>query len=89
MELMTKTKNRHPTRILFAIEATPAPDLNSATLEELAGWSVLGPELAQELVTARPFEYWTDLRRLPGFTAAVIGDLREAGARLEPMEACV
>jgi DNA uptake protein ComE-like DNA-binding protein len=86
---MAKERSSKHTNTLSPPEAALPPDLNSASLEDLGRWSVLGPELAQELVTARPFEYRTDMRRVPGFTAAVIGDLREAGARLEPVEARV
>lgn len=61
-------------------------DLNSAAEEELAGLPALGPERARAVVQFRPFDYWTDLRRIPGFSAGVIGELKDSGVRLEPCE---
>lgn len=57
-------------------------NLNSAPEEKLAKLPALGPERARILVEFRPFDYWTDLRRVPGFSAGLIGDLKDSGARL-------
>ena len=57
-------------------------DLNSASEEQLAEIPSVGPEKAQVLVRHRPFDSWTELRRLPGFSAGLIDDLKNSGAWL-------
>ena len=65
-----------------AANQTEEIDLNSATEEQLAGLEVLGPRKAQMVVQLRPFDSWTEVRRIPGFSAATIIDLQSGGVRL-------
>ena len=62
-------------------------DLNSATEEQLAALSALGPRMAEIIVRNRPFDSWAELRRIPGFSAGIILELQSGGTRLgEPGE---
>lgn len=81
---MPRNQNGKPSAAESAATIPVEIDLNSAPETELAALPALGPERARILVQFRPFDYWTDLRRIPGFSASVIGDLRDIGARLEP-----
>ena len=57
-------------------------DLNSAPEEQLAEIPSVGPDKARVLVLHRPFDSWIEVRRLPGFSAGLIDDLKNGGAWL-------
>ncbi len=58
-------------------------DLNNASEEELERVAGIGSQRAKELVRARPLQSWEDLKRVPGFSEALVEELKEAGAILE------
>lgn len=57
-------------------------DLNSASEEQLAGLPMVGPERAKDLLNARPLRSWEDVKKIPGFSAGMIDDLKSGGARV-------
>ena len=63
-----------------AAAATPADpqlvDVNTASRETLAAIPVIGPDLAQTIVAARPFKSLDELSRLKGLTAEQLEQMR-------------
>jgi DNA uptake protein ComE-like DNA-binding protein len=57
-------------------------NLNTASFEELAGLPMVGPERAQELINHRPFQDWSDVDKVPGFSKGMIDDLKSGGATI-------
>ena len=57
-------------------------DLNSASMTEIAGLPMIGRHLAAELILHRPFQTWTELKNIPGFTPGLVDILKNGGARL-------
>lgn len=65
-----------------AIGDAKGVDLNSASREELERVGGLGRDRAERLIQARPLRSWDDVKRIEGFSATLVNDLREAGARV-------
>jgi DNA uptake protein ComE-like DNA-binding protein len=57
-------------------------NLNTASEQELAELPMIGPERARDLIRGRPFESWSELEQLPGFSKGLIDDLKSGGAHL-------
>jgi DNA uptake protein ComE-like DNA-binding protein len=57
-------------------------DLNSATLEELTMFPLVGRDRARELIKNRPFRTWGEVAQVPGFSLGLMDDLRSGGAKL-------
>lgn len=57
-------------------------DLNSASVDELADLPMVGRERAESIVQARPFGSWEDVKRIPGFSAGMVDDLKSGGAQI-------
>ncbi|HEY0457361.1 MAG TPA: helix-hairpin-helix domain-containing protein [Verrucomicrobiae bacterium] len=55
-------------------------DLNTATEKAIAEIPDIGPELARELCSHRPFETMEDVRQVPGMTEDMIDALLRGGA---------
>ncbi len=58
-------------------------DLNSASIDEIAGLPMIGRERAEVLVENRPFLSWEDIERIPGFSSGMIDDLKSGGAFID------
>ena len=75
----TKADNN---QTLMVAAATPQPacvDLNSATLEELAGIIHIGEARAAHIISGRPWASLTALRQIHGLGPARISDIRSQG----------
>lgn len=57
-------------------------ELNSAAEEQLDREVGLGPERARRIVEGRPFYSWNDVKRLEGFTDAMVNVLAQSGLEL-------
>ncbi len=57
-------------------------DLNSASQQQLAELPMVRPEKAQAIINSRPFDDWSDLEKIPGFSNGTIDDLKSGGARI-------
>jgi DNA uptake protein ComE-like DNA-binding protein len=57
-------------------------DLNSADLDQLTEFPLLGVERARELIKHRPFRTWGEVVQVPGFSLGLMDDLRSGGAKL-------
>ena len=57
-------------------------ELNSAAEEQLDREVGLGPERARRLVESRPFHNWNDVKRVEGFTEAMVNVLAQSGIEL-------
>lgn len=57
-------------------------DLNAASEKEIAELPMVGPERAQAILKARPFQSWEDVERVPGVSLGMVDDLKSGGAQL-------
>jgi hypothetical protein len=57
-------------------------ELNSAAEEQLDREVGLGPERARRIVESRPFYSWNDVKRVEGFTDAMVHVLAQSGIEL-------
>ena len=57
-------------------------ELNSAAEEQLHLEVGLGPERARRIVEGRPFYNWNDVKRVEGFTDAMVHVLAQSGIEL-------
>jgi competence ComEA-like helix-hairpin-helix protein len=53
-------------------------NLNSATIDELAGMPMIGKDKAETIISHRPFKSWDELRKVPGFSQGLIDDLKDS-----------
>lgn len=60
-------------------------NLNAASEKEIAELPMVGPERAQAILKARPFQSWEDVERIPGLSAGMVDDLKSGGAQLEAL----
>jgi len=62
----------------------PALELNSASRAELESLTGIGPDLAERLLAARPFQDWQDLRRrVAGIGPKLAAKLSAQGLRVQ------
>jgi DNA uptake protein ComE-like DNA-binding protein len=55
-------------------------NLNTASKEELGSLPALAPDQVRDLMGARPFKSWEDLKQLPDFDGKTIAALKHGGA---------
>jgi DNA uptake protein ComE-like DNA-binding protein len=55
-------------------------NINTASEEELGSLPALAPDQVRELIDARPFKSWEDLKQLPDFDGKTIAALKQGGA---------
>jgi competence ComEA-like helix-hairpin-helix protein len=53
-------------------------NLNSATIDEIAGMPMIGRDKAEHIISHRPYKSWDDLKRVPGFSEGLIDDLKDS-----------
>lgn len=69
-------KGRRTPDASAAIREQPKPDLNNADVKTLEKIASIGPELAREIVAARPFASIDELSRVKGISAERLEQIR-------------